>query len=96
MLVDIAMDKLDTRPARINVSFPGFVLSKIDSYLEGEHRGWLARLAKQLVHEMVIDKQFANQAFSSDGGAKILNERLGGKLKLVLDNLADALWPIAA
>ena len=59
-------------------------------------RSWLARLAKQLVHEVVIDEQFANQAFSSDGGTKILNERLGGKLKLVLDNLAEALWPQAA
>ena len=59
-------------------------------------RSWLARLAKQLVHEVVIDEQFANQTFSSDGGAKILNERLGGNLKLVLDNLADALWSQAA
>lgn len=59
-------------------------------------RTWLARLAKQLVHEVVIDEQFANQAFSSDGGAKKLNERLGGQLELVLVNLADALWPLAA
>ncbi|MFZ3003178.1 MAG: type I restriction-modification system endonuclease [Undibacterium umbellatum] len=59
-------------------------------------RNWLARLAKQLVHEVVIDTQFANQAFSSDGGAKKLNERLGGQLDLVLVNLADALWQQAA
>jgi hypothetical protein len=48
------------------------------------------------VHEVVIDVQFANQAFSSDGGAKKLNERLGGQLDLVLTNLADALWPQSA
>ena len=59
MLVDIDMDRLDARPARINVSFPRFVLSKIDSYLEGEHlgrepetrSGFLARAALKAIEE---------------------------------------------
>lgn len=59
MLLDIDMDKLDTKPARINVSFPRFVLSKIDSYLESEHRGrenetrsgFLARAALKAIEE---------------------------------------------
>jgi len=58
-LVDIDMDKLDSKPARINVSVPRFVLSKIDSYLEHEHHGtghetrsgFLARAALKTIEE---------------------------------------------
>ena len=59
-------------------------------------RQWLARLAKQLGHEVVIDHEFVNRAFSADGGARQLDVRLGGKLQNVLSSLADALWPNAA
>lgn len=59
-------------------------------------RRWLDRLAKQLIHEVVIDQQFVNQRFSTDGGAKKLNAVLGGQLDLVLGQFAEALWPQAA
>ncbi|MDD5580474.1 MAG: type I restriction-modification enzyme R subunit C-terminal domain-containing protein [Methylobacter sp.] len=32
-------------------------------------RKWLARLAKQLTHEVVIDQHFINRAFAQAGGA---------------------------
>ena len=38
-------------------------------------RKWLERLAKQLVHEAVIDKAFVNQRFADQGGAKRFNQR---------------------
>ena len=56
-------------------------------------RKWLDRLAKQLVHEVVIDKQQVREAFSNDGGIKNLNDYLGGKLDEVLEALNDNLWP---
>ncbi|WP_256702094.1 type I restriction-modification enzyme R subunit C-terminal domain-containing protein [Burkholderia sp. SRS-W-2-2016] len=59
-------------------------------------RKWLDRLAKQLVHEVVIDEQFVNTTFANDGGAKLLNKTLGGKLDDVLQGLAGALWPQVA
>lgn len=59
-------------------------------------RKWLDRLAKQLVHEVVLDHQFVNQAFSGDGGAKRLNVVLDNQLDLVLTSLADGIWSQAA
>lgn len=59
-------------------------------------RNWLARLAKQFTHEVVLDQQFVNQRFNADGGAKRLNVMLGGQLDQVLATFADALWPQAA
>ncbi|OGB21781.1 MAG: type I restriction-modification system endonuclease [Burkholderiales bacterium RIFCSPLOWO2_02_FULL_57_36] len=59
-------------------------------------RRWLDRLAKQLVHEVVIDHQFVNQRFSGDGGAKRLDAMLGGQLDQVLDQFSEALWPQTA
>lgn len=59
-------------------------------------RKWLDRLAKQLHHEVVIDQQFVNRAFATDGGAKRLDAMLGGKLDNVLETLAGGLWPNAA
>ncbi len=55
-------------------------------------RKWLDRLAKQFTHEVVMDRQFVNQRFNADGGAKQLNQVLGGKLDQVLTTFADALW----
>ena len=57
--VDVDMEKLDTKPARINVSVPRFILSKIDSYLEHDHHGkqhetrsgFLARAALKVIDE---------------------------------------------
>jgi len=59
-------------------------------------RKWLERLAKQLHHEVVIDQQFVNRAFVTDGGAKQVNKVLGGQLDQVLGALAEGLWSQAA
>lgn len=58
-------------------------------------RKWLERLAKQLVHEAVIDKAFVNQRFADQGGAKTLNKVLDDQLDIVLDELNGALWATA-
>ena len=55
-------------------------------------RKWLDRLAKQFTHEVVMDRQFVNQRFNADGGAKQLNQVLGGKFDQVLTTFADAPW----
>lgn len=58
-------------------------------------RKWLDRLAKQLVHEVVIDPQQVNDAFRNDGGLKALDRNLGGNLEQVLEALNDNLWSAA-
>ncbi|WP_417663139.1 type I restriction-modification system endonuclease [Pseudomonas sp.] len=58
-------------------------------------RKWLERLAKQLVHEVVIDPQQVNDAFRNDGGTKALDRNLGGNLDQVLEALNDNLWSVA-
>lgn len=55
-------------------------------------RKWLERLAKQLVHEVVVDREFVNNCFANDGGAKRLNVVLDDQLDTVLAELSDALW----
>lgn len=59
-------------------------------------RKWLDRLAKQFTHEVVMDHQFVNQRFNADGGARQLNQVLGGQLDQVLTTFADTLWQRAA
>jgi len=59
-------------------------------------RKWLERLGKQLKHELVLDDAFLNTAFTNAGGAKGLDNLLGGQLAPVMGTLAGALWPIAA
>ncbi len=51
-LVSLDLSKFDTRPERINVSIPRFVLNKIDNYAQSRHEtrsGLLARAALQLI-----------------------------------------------
>ena len=55
-------------------------------------RKWLERLAKQLVHEVVVDREFVNNCFATDGGAKRLNVVLDNQLDQVLLALSDAMW----
>lgn len=55
-------------------------------------KSWLNRLAKQLVHEAVIDREFVNTAFVNDGGAALLDKRLGKHLDEVMETLANELW----
>ncbi|MFP6847307.1 MAG: type I restriction-modification system endonuclease [Pseudomonas sp.] len=59
-------------------------------------RRWLERLAKQLVHEVVIDTQQLNDAFRNDGGMKSLDRNLGGNLGQVLEALNNNLWSAAS
>ena len=58
-------------------------------------RKWLERLARQLTHEVVIDSDFVNRAFASNGGAKQLNKLLDQQLDTVIETLSDALWESA-
>ena len=58
-------------------------------------RKWLDRLAKQLVHEVVIDEPKVNEVFRTDGGSKRLDKMLGGHLSSVLEALNDNLWSAA-
>jgi type I restriction enzyme R subunit len=58
-------------------------------------RKWLERLAKQLSHEVIIDNDFVNRAFSTDGGAKRLDKILGSHLDQVLEELAEGVWESA-
>ncbi|WP_445768898.1 type I restriction-modification system endonuclease [Rheinheimera sp.] len=55
-------------------------------------RKWLERLAKQLVHEVVVDREFVNNCFANDGGARRLNAVLDEQLDTVLAELSDAIW----
>lgn len=51
-LVDVDLEKLDTKPERINISIPRFVLNKIDRFAEHRHEtrsGVIARAALQLI-----------------------------------------------
>ncbi|MCC5812050.1 MAG: type I restriction-modification system endonuclease [Ectothiorhodospiraceae bacterium] len=56
-------------------------------------RKWLERLAKQLVHEVIIDREFVNNRFADDGGAKQMDKILGEQLDTVLEELNEAMWP---
>ncbi len=55
-------------------------------------RKWLERLAKQLVHEVVVDRDFVNNCFANDGGAKRLNVVLDDQLDTVLAELSEGIW----
>ena len=56
-------------------------------------RKWLERLAKQLVHEVIIDREFVNQRFADNGGARQMDKVLGEQLDTVLEELNGAMWP---
>lgn len=55
-------------------------------------RKWLDRLAKQLVHEVVVDHDFVNNCFANDGGAKRLNMVLDDQLDSLLQELREGIW----
>lgn len=57
-----------------------------------KQRKWLDRLAKQLVHEVIIDWEFVNDRFADYGGAKNLDKILDDQLDTVLEELGDAIW----
>ncbi len=53
---------------------------------------WLERLAKQLVHEVVLDAQFINELPAFQGGVKQLNKVLNNQLDSVLEEVRGHLW----
>ncbi|SFU42173.1 type I restriction-modification system endonuclease [Halomonas korlensis] len=55
-------------------------------------RKWLDRLAKQLTHEVVLDRDLINRSFSTHGGFKRLDIVLDHHLDEVLEAFNDALW----
>ncbi|MGK9066287.1 type I restriction-modification system endonuclease [Stutzerimonas chloritidismutans] len=59
-------------------------------------RKWLDRLAKQLVHEVVIDQKQIGEAFRNDGGSTRLDKMLGGHLVMVLEEINSHLWAQAS
>ena len=56
-------------------------------------RKWLERLSKQLVHEVIIDRDFVNNRFAEHGGARQLDKVLNSQLDTVLEELNEAMWP---
>jgi len=58
-------------------------------------RKWLERLAKQLVHEAVIDRDFVNQRFAEQGGANRFNSVLDDQLDTVLTEISSYVWEVA-
>lgn len=58
-------------------------------------RKWLEKLAKQIKFETVLDVEFFNENFRSDGGAKGLERVLGGPLDTILHDLTESIWTAA-
>ncbi|RBD03440.1 hypothetical protein BRM70_06090, partial [Xanthomonas oryzae pv. oryzae] len=55
-------------------------------------RRWLKRLAQQLIHEVVLDRDTVQRNFSGDGGALQLDRLLDGRLDQILGDLGEHLW----
>lgn len=55
-------------------------------------RRWLERLARQLVHEVVMDRETVQHNFDADGGATRLDKVLDGQLDQVLAEISQHLW----
>lgn len=52
--VDVDLSKMTKKPERFNVSWPSFVLSKVDAYINERHEnrsGFLARAALELINK---------------------------------------------
>jgi len=58
-------------------------------------RKWLQRLAKQLTHEVIIDRETLNNLPALEGGAMRLDKVLNNQLDDVLRDLNGALWQTA-
>ncbi|WP_367379071.1 hypothetical protein [Halomonas sp. PR-M31] len=50
------------------------------------------RLAKQLAHEVVVDRDFVNSRFAYHSGARQLDRVLGNQLDTLLNEHGDAMW----
>ena len=54
---------------------------------------WLDRIALQMKKDFIVDDEaFKEGAFASAGGYKVVDKVMGGKLKPILDQFADAIW----
>lgn len=58
-------------------------------------RKWLDRLGKQLVFEVIVDREFVNKRFGEQGGAKQMDKILGNQLDTVLSEISAHLWEAA-
>ena len=58
-------------------------------------RKWLERLARQLVFEVIVDREFVNKRFAETGGASQLDKVLDDQLDIVLETIATHLWEVA-
>ena len=54
-------------------------------------RKWLEHLAKQWVHEVVVDREFVNNCFANDGRTKRLNVVLNNQLDTVPSEFGETL-----
>lgn len=56
-------------------------------------RRWLERLAKQLTHEVILDRDAINRMPAFVGGARRLDKVLDDQLDNVLEAVNEAMWP---
>ena len=58
---------------------------------------WLHRIGEQLQKEIVVDRESLDEEpFKADGGFRVINKRLDGKLESVLADLSEELWRTAS
>jgi len=58
-----------------------------------EQARWLQRIALQMRHEVVVDRESLEfGAFAAHGGARTLDRVFGGEVEAVLGDLLDAAW----
>ncbi|SPJ32407.1 type I restriction-modification system endonuclease [Kushneria phyllosphaerae] len=55
-------------------------------------RKWLERLAKQLTHEVILDRDTINRMPAFNGGARQLDKILQDQLDTVLEAMNEAVW----
>jgi type I restriction enzyme R subunit len=60
-------------------------------------RKWLERIGKQLEQEVVVDREALDRGqFKAQGGFQRMNKVFGGDLENILQEIADAMWQVAA
>ena len=66
--------------------------------LNPNQRRWLNRIAKQVIQEIVLDKESLDNspAFKRHGGFKSINKRFNGRLESLLLDLHEAIWDESA
>lgn len=55
-------------------------------------KNWLDRIAKQLKHEVIVDRELINTSFREHGGVKQLDSILNNQLDEVISQLNEYLW----